>query len=100
MIDESGVSADPEKISEMEAPTCVSDLRRFLGVVNQMGKFTSKLAELGQPLRELLSKGRTWIWGPSQQQAFAELKVELSKPPTLALYNPEADTIVSADASS
>ena len=103
VIDESGVSADPEKISaikEMEAPTCVSDLRRFLGVVNQMGKFTSKLAELGQPLRELLSKGRTWIWGPSQQQAFAELKVELSKPPTLALYNPEADTIVSADASS
>ena len=36
----------------------------------------------------------------SQQQAFETIKQELSSQPVLAIYNPEADTIVAADASS
>ena len=42
IIDCNGVKADPDKtkaITEMEAPRSVSDLRRFLGLVNQLGKF-------------------------------------------------------------
>ena len=47
-----------------------------------------------------MSIKRAWVWGPSQEKAFTEIKQELSKPIVLALYNPQADTIVSADASS
>ena len=102
-IDHTGIQADPEKtkaIREMDPPTTVSELRRFLGMVNQLDKFTPQLAHLTQPLRGLLSKGATWLWGPDQSQAFSQVKEELSKPTTLALYDVNAPTKLSADASS
>ena len=102
-LDQRGIQADPEKTSairELKTPTTVPELRRFMGMVNQLGKFTPNLAHLTQPLRELLSKGNTWVWGPEQSNAFASVKEELSKPTILALYDPEAPTILSADASS
>ena len=43
LIGQDGVRADPEKtsaISDMETPQSVSDLMRFLGMVNQLGKFS------------------------------------------------------------
>ena len=52
-----------------------------------------------QPLRELLSKSHNWSWEPSQSKAFDLVKEELTKPTTLALYDPTAVTKVSADAS-
>ena len=58
LIDREGIRADPEKTSailQMEAPTNVTELRRFLGMVNQLGKFSTRISELPQPLRELLS---------------------------------------------
>lgn len=103
VLDQDGIRADPEKtsaITQMRAPTTVTELRRFLGMANQLGKFTPRLAELTQPLRELLSKSNAWVWGPPQQQAFAAVKRELSTPMTLAFYDPDAPTKVSADASS
>ena len=42
LIDENGIQADPAKTSsilQMEPPTNVPELRRFLGMVNQLGKF-------------------------------------------------------------
>ena len=103
MIGPEGIQADPEKteaIVRMSASTSVPELRRFMGMVNQLGKFTPNLAELTQPLRELLSEANMWMWGPSQSRAFKQVKQELSKPASLALYDPEAQTKISADASS
>ena len=54
IIDCNGVKADPDKtkaITEMEAPRSVSDLRRFLGLVNQLGKFSPNIAELTQVVK-------------------------------------------------
>ena len=102
-IDETGIKADPNKttaVREMQPPTTVSELRRFMGMVNQLGKFTPHLAQLTQPLRELLSKNTEWVWGPSQKQAFQQTKDELSKLTTLTHYDLGATTKVSADASS
>ena len=95
IVDKTGVQADPAKTSailQMDAPTNLSDLRRFLGVANQLGKFSPRLAEITQPLRELLSSKKTWLWGPDQQSAFSEVKSELSRPTILTLYNLEAPT--------
>ena len=103
LIDREGIRADPDKITaitEMKAPTHVSELRRFMGMANQLGKFSPNLADLTQPLRQLLSKKSSWLWGPDQAQAFAKVKEELSKPTILHLYNPQAPTKVSADESS
>ena len=53
VIDKTGIRADPEKtaaVIEMEAPTNVSELCRFMGMANQLGKFSPNLADLTQPL--------------------------------------------------
>ena len=103
VIDSKGIRADPEKtkaIRKMHPPTSVPELRRFMGMVNQLGKFTPNLAQLTQPLRELLTKSTPWMWDSAQSRAFQLVKEEVSKPTTLALYDPDAPTKISADASS
>ena len=47
-----------------------------------------------------MSNKSAWVWGPDQERLFAEIKQELTKPTVLVLYNPQAETKVSADASS
>ena len=103
IVSREGIRPDPDKTAalvNMEAPNNVSELRRFMGMANQMGKFSPRLAEVSQPLRELLSTKRQWAWDHSQERAFAQMKEELSKPTVLALYDSKAETKVSADASS
>ena len=61
-----------------------------MGMANQLGKFSPNLAELSQPLQELLSTKRVWSWGPPQEKSFTDIKQELTQPAVLCLYNPEA----------
>ena len=70
-----------------------------MGMINQFGKFSSKLAELTEPLRQLLSKKNSWSWGHPQDQEFAKVKLELIMLTVLALFDVNADLKVSADAS-
>jgi len=101
VIDQSGISTDPEKLSaikEMPPPTNITELRKFMGVINQLGKFSPNTAELSAPLRTLLSEA--WFWGPDQDKAFDQLKTELTTPHILTVYGPHAQTKISADASS
>ena len=68
-------------------------------MVNQMVRFSPNIAKLTQPMRELLSTKHTWLWGPEQDKSFTKVK-EMSKSPSLALYDPKAEVKISADASS
>ena len=70
-----------------------------MGMVNQLGKFTCNIAELSQPLCELLSSKRSWMWEPAQDTAFKVIKVELARPTNLALYIPDVPTKIAADSS-
>ena len=66
VIDRRGIHADPEKTSavlNMSTPTNISELRRFMGMANQLGKLSRNLKELTQPLRLLLSEKHTWLSG-------------------------------------
>ena len=57
-INESGISPDQDKVKaiiDMPEPPDVSGIRRFLGMINQLGKFTPHLAEITNPMRDLLS---------------------------------------------
>lgn len=63
LIDGNGIRPDPQKtiaVRQMPTPQNITELRRFLGMTNPLGKFSDKLAELSQPLRELLSKKKQW----------------------------------------
>uniref|UniRef100_A0A3Q4G4G1 ribonuclease H n=1 Tax=Neolamprologus brichardi TaxID=32507 RepID=A0A3Q4G4G1_NEOBR len=103
IIADTGISPDPKKteaITEMTEPINVSELRSFLGMVNQVGKFIPHLAEKDKALRDLLSKKNAWYWGTDQARAFTTLRDALTSPPVLAMYDPNRDIKVSADASS
>ena len=103
IIDEEGVKPDQEKLRAIEdapQPTNVTEVRRFLGMVNQLSKFLPNLAERTKPLRDLLSTKKHWYWGPDQERAFLELKEELCSSETLTLFDPMKPSKVLADASS
>lgn len=63
VIEATGVSADPDKVGAvkvMAEPSNVSEVRRFLGMTNHLGKFLPHLAEKTHPLRDLLRKSNMW----------------------------------------
>lgn len=103
LITPEGIHIDKTKveaITKFPRPENVSDLRRLLGMVNHVGKFTQNLAETTQPLRDLLKKDTEWHWDTPQEKSFQEIKEKLSSTPVLAHYSAEKPTKVSADASS
>ena len=70
-----------------------------MGMVNQLGKFSSLLSEVSTPIRELLSKRNYFVWGKARQGAFEKIKTLLPSSESLALYDPNKETIVAADSS-
>ena len=103
VIDQQGIHPDTEKVTNilsLKSFSSVTELRRFLGMAIQMGKFIPNLASLTQPLRELLSVKHAWLWSSVQVESFNIVKKELTQPTILVPYNPQAPTNVSADASS
>ena len=103
VLSPSGISSDPDKVAailQMREPTSVPEVRRFLGMTNQLSKFTPNLADMTKPLRDLLSHQNEWSWGEPQKSAFTKVKEALTQSPVLAAFDPALETTVSADASS
>ncbi|KAK7111283.1 hypothetical protein V1264_010944 [Littorina saxatilis] len=103
IINKDGIKIDPDKVSAISnfpRPENVPELRRFLGMVNHVGKFAPKLAETTKPLRDLLKKENDWTWEVAQEQAFQTLKKQLSSAPVLAHYDSQKPIKISTDASS
>ncbi|CAJ1057626.1 hypothetical protein LDENG_00238730%2C partial [Xyrichtys novacula] len=71
-------------LSNLKAPTNVSELRSFLGVCNYSRQFIEDYADLAKPLTNLLKKDVPFTWGPPQQHAMQALKDRLCAAPCLA----------------
>ena len=103
ILNKDGVHPDNEKVEAIQKfrrPRNVGDVGRFLGMCNHLSKFAPHLSHTTKPLRELLRKGNHWVWGEPQQTAFREVKEILTTSPVLSLFDPERETVVSADSSS
>ena len=97
-----GVKPSKSKVSaiiDAPAPTNVNELRSFLGTVGYVHKFILDYARICEPLRKLLRNDVEWKWESAQENAFSELKNEISKHPCLAYYKLGAPTTVIVDGS-
>ncbi|CAI7885731.1 unnamed protein product [Closterium sp. NIES-54] len=86
IISAEGVEIDPKKIATIQAghaPTNLTELKSFLGIVNYVRRFFLDMAKLTAPLTDLLRKGVEYTWGEKEQAAFSALKQILCSPPVL-----------------
>ncbi|XP_048241609.1 uncharacterized protein K02A2.6-like [Haliotis rufescens] len=83
-------------ILDLKEPTNRTELASFLGTTNFYLKCVQNYADKTEPLRKLLSKDTS---GRPQQSSFNQLKADIASPPVLAHFDPDAETIVSTDAS-
>ena len=76
-----------EAIQKLEPPTTIKGCRSFVGMVNFVSLFYPELQKLLKPIYNLTRKGRQFLWGKEQQQAFDEIKRRVQRPPVLHLPN-------------
>ena len=84
---------------KIKAPKGVKEVRSFLGSVQYLAKFIKNLSAKTELLRILLRKEEKWIWGEDQQKAFEALKEDIANITVLKHYDPEAQTVLTTDAS-
>lgn len=102
LLTSSGVKPDPAKIvaiTEMPAPDDKKALQRVLGMTNYLSKFIENYSDKTAILRSLLHKDSEWCWLQQHQQAFEDLKVAITSPPTLKYYNSTEPVVITCDAS-
>ena len=103
IIGANGVRAHPQKVQaiiDLPQPQDVREMRRVLGMVNQLGKFIPDLATVTDPLRALLKDKAAWLWVPAEDAAFSKLKTLLTSKKTLKMCDPSLCSKVTADSSS
>ena len=73
----------------MPSPTNKKQAQSFIGMINYLSKFLPRLSELAEPIRELSKDRIPFNWGSEHQEAFQQMKREISFAPMLAHYNPQ-----------
>ena len=102
IVSADGIAPDPEKVSAIQdfaTPANITDLRSFMGLVNQLTEFSPEISAAAQPLRPLMSPRRAFIWTADHDAAFQHVKKAMASPPILAVFDPQLPTILQTDAS-
>ena len=102
LIDKQGIHPTQEKvqaISEAPAPTNVTQLRAYLGLLNFYRRFLPQAATKLEPLNRLLKANTPWRWGKEQESAFSETKKALLNSEALLHFDPKLPLVVVADSS-
>ena len=97
-----GLSPDPKKIAAvkwMELPQDMETMRSFLGLVNYLNRFSPRLAELSEPLRQICRQNVEFELNQTGCVAFSLTKEEISKNVTLPYFNPNSSTTLQTDTS-
>ena len=104
IISSEGISPDPGKVDALTkfgVPKNITDLRSFIGLANQLGMFVPDLAHVLEPLRELTSPKKAFVWIDVHQKAFEDTIRILTDENghVLKPFNPALETILTTDAS-
>ena len=97
-----GVASSPEKVKAVQifpTPTCMKEVRSFLGLASFYRRLVPQFAEIAKPLTSLTRKDQPFTWGPSRQEAFRKLKEKLCTTPVLTFPDFSLPFILTTDAS-
>ena len=72
-----------EAIQKIKPPTMAKQYKSFAGMVNFVSIFCQELQKLLKPIYDLTRKGKQFVWGIEQENAFDEIKQRLQKPPVV-----------------
>lgn len=87
------------KIVKMRTPRNGDEIRSFLGTTGYYRRFIKNYARLVMPLQCLVRKNVAFSWGQDQQDAFGELKKQLTMAPILAHPDRTMIQVLTTDAS-
>ena len=102
LVGNDSVKPDPKKLEAIKSwppLSCVSDVRRFMGLANQYRKYIPYFADLAAPLTNLMRQSSAFLWTPECQKAFDELKTALTSQPCLLLPDFSKPFVLTCDAS-
>ena len=89
-----------DAIRQFPKPSSITQLRRFLGLVNYYRRFIPSCAALMQPLTDLLRGNRKKVeFTPTADDAFHSLKNAVGRITQLDYHNPQAPLSLAVDAS-
>ena len=74
-----------EKLANMQPLTNVKQVFSFLGLINQLGKFSPDYSMITTKIRTLLKTGIKFIWTPDHQEEFDKVIQSLSDLENLSL---------------
>ena len=97
-----GVRPDPDKVNTVHAlpaPTNITELQEFLGMVTYLSPFIPGLSSLTAPLCELLKKDTDFTGNCTYDATFQHVKDAIISDSTLRYFDPSLPVTIQVDAS-
>jgi len=88
-----------EAVEKAKRPETSAEVKSFLGLVGYCGRYIDNLATREEPLRMLTHSNQPWVWSTEQEDAFNDMKKQLTCAETMAYFDVKARTQVIVDAS-
>ena len=91
MVNERGIEADPDKIRvilDMPASRTEREVRGFLGRLQYISRFITRLIDICKSVFRLLRKSQPTVWDDQCQRAFEKIREYLLLPPVLVPPTP------------
>ena len=108
VISENGIKPDEKKVETIRSlpvPTCVKEVRSFIGMCSYYRRFIPNFSQIAEPIVALTRKYAHFKWSDAHQRAFDSLKDSLTAVPLLVypdsykpyvLYTDACDTCIGA----
>ena len=87
-------------ITSVSLPTNKKQVQSIIVMINHLAKFSARLPQLAEPIRELVRDKVPFNWGPEHQAAVIQMKKKIVSAPILAHYNSKKQTMLQTDTSS
>ncbi|TYK08868.1 pol protein [Cucumis melo var. makuwa] len=102
VVSSEGVSVDLAKIEAVTnwpRPSTVNEIRSFLGLAGYYRRFVEDFSRIASPLTQLTRKGTPFVWSPTCESSFLELKQKLVTAPVLTVPDGSGSFVIYSDGS-